>query len=191
MKWRAHDANDDELVYSVYYRGTTKPSGRCCAMMSTDRYVNLESDLFPDGTYTIRVVASDEPSAFAGRCPDGRKNQRAVLRWITRRRKSSSRTRGSRATSCVWRFRATDSFSPISRAEYSIDADDWQTAEPVGQISDYKIENYDLTVPMPVPTDAKDVPLTEHTIVVRVFDRYDNVGVAKTVIKTAAPGTTH
>ena len=44
-----------------------------------------------------------------------------------------------------------DSFSPISRAEYSIDADDWQTAEPVGQISDYKIENYDLTVPLPAP----------------------------------------
>ena len=45
-------------------------------------------------------------------------------------------------------FRAVDSFSPISRAEYSIDADDWQTAEPVGQISDYKVENYDLTVPI-------------------------------------------
>ena len=81
-------------------------------------------------------------------------------------------------------FKAMDSFSTITRAEYSIDADDWQTAEPVGQISDYKVENYDLTVPLPAP-DAKDPPTDEHTIVVRVFDRYENVGVAKAVIKTS------
>ena len=27
-----------------------------------ERFVNLDSDLFPDGGYTIRVVASDAPS---------------------------------------------------------------------------------------------------------------------------------
>ena len=86
-------------------------------------------------------------------------------------------------------FRATDSFSPISRAEYSIDADDWQTAEPIGQISDSKSESYDLTVPI-AKRDAKDSP-TEHTVVVRVFDRYDNVGVAKTLIKGAAAASAH
>ena len=45
-------------------------------------------------------------------------------------------------------FRAVDSFSPISRAEYSLDAGDWQTVEPVGKISDYKVENYDFNVPI-------------------------------------------
>ena len=35
-------------------------------------------------------------------------------------------------------FRASDGFSPIKRAEYSIDAGDWQYVEPVGQISDSK-----------------------------------------------------
>ena len=50
------------------------------------------------------------------------------------------------------RFRAVDSFSPIDRAEYSIDAGDWQIAEPVGQISDYKIENYDFMVAIPSNT---------------------------------------
>jgi L-rhamnose isomerase len=86
-----------------------------------------------------------------------------------------------------------DSFSPISRAEYSIDADDWQTAEPVGQISDYKIESYDLTVPTPAPGTGgmKNAPADEHTIVVRVFDRFDNVGVNKKVIKTAPAGSSH
>ncbi len=100
-------------------------------------------------------------------------------------------------------FRAIDAFSPISRAEYSIDAGDWQTVEPVGQISDYRVENYDFTVPLPArdetttseakPSEApvagkkakatKSQPGEEHVIVVRVYDRFDNMGSSKTVIR--------
>jgi hypothetical protein len=88
-------------------------------------------------------------------------------------------------------FRATDGFSPISRAEFSIDANDWQTIEPVGQISDSKTENYDLVAPLP-SVDAKEGRLTEHVVVVRVFDRYDNVGVGKAIVKagSSAPAKT-
>ena len=52
-------------------------------------------------------------------------------------------------------FRAVDSFSPISRAEYSLDAGDWQTVEPVGKISDYKVENYDFNVPIPAASASE------------------------------------
>ena len=38
------------------------------------------------------------------------------------------------------------------------------------------------------PLDPKEPPLTEHLVVVRVFDRYDNVGAAKTIIKTTGSG---
>ena len=98
-------------------------------------------------------------------------------------------------------FRAVDSFSPIAHAEYSIDAGDWQTADPVGQISDYKVESYDFTIPIPAnvsePPESGDAgkgtharrQLSEHSIVVRVFDRFDNVGVAKTVVRTAVTAT--
>ena len=63
----------------------------------------------------------------------------------------------------------------------------------MGQISDYKIENYDLTVPLPAPGPGKEknAAVDEHTIVVRVFDRFENVGVAKTVIKSAPTGSSH
>jgi sugar lactone lactonase YvrE len=62
VKWRAHDANDDQLIYSVYYRGDGENHWKLLQEDVTDRYVNLEADLFPDGGYTIRVVASDAPS---------------------------------------------------------------------------------------------------------------------------------
>ncbi len=189
VKWRAHDANDDDLVYSVYYRGDNETQWKLLRDDVADRYVNLESDLFPDGTYSIRVVASDEPSHSPGDALTGEKTSERFEVDNTPPQVSFTNTR-IEGNKLHLAFRAADNFSPIARAEYSIDADDWQTAEPVGQISDFKVENYDLTVPMPAPTNANQAPVNEHTIVVRVFDRYDNVGVAKTVIKTATTGAT-
>lgn len=183
VKWKAHDANDDQLEYTVYYRGDGEKQWKRIREDATDRYVTLESDLFPDGGYTIRVVASDSPSHSPGEALTGEKlsDRFEVDNTPPKVEFTNTRIEGNKLHMA---FRATDSFSPIKGAEYSIDADDWQTAEPVGQISDYKIESYDLTVPL--PTDTKESPSGEHTVVVRVVDRFDNVGVAKTVIKATA-----
>jgi sugar lactone lactonase YvrE len=180
VKWKAHDGNDDQLDYTVYYRGDGEKQWKRIREDVTDRYVTLESDLFPDGGYTVRVVASDTPSHSPEEALTGEKisERFEVDNTPPKVDITSTRVEGNKLHLA---FRAADSFSPIKGAEYSIDADDWQTAEPVGQISDYKIETYDLTVPL--PTDSKDAPSGEHTVVVRVTDRFDNVGVAKTVIK--------
>ena len=91
-------------------------------------------------------------------------------------------------------FRAVDSFSPISHAEYTIDADDWQLVDPVGQISDSKTESYDFAVPIPsANSEAEDSTEAaaaagsgEHTIVVRVYDRFENMGIGKVVVNVPA-----
>jgi len=190
VKWKARDANDDQLVYSVYYRGDGESQWKLLRDGIEDRYVSLEADLFPDGGYTVRVVASDAPSHSLSDALTGEETSSRFEVDNTPPHVEFTTTRidGGKLHLA---FRATDSFSPISRAEYSIDADDWQTAEPIGQISDYKIESYDLTVPLPLPTPGKqkDAAVDEHTIVVRVFDRFENVGVAKTVIKAANSGS--
>ena len=62
VKWKAQDENDDSLVYSIYYRGDGESRWKLLRDGIEERFVNLDSDLFPDGGYTIRVVASDAPS---------------------------------------------------------------------------------------------------------------------------------
>ncbi len=51
--------------------------------------------------------------------------------------------------------------------------------EPVGQLSDSKTEDYDFraTVPLSEPTPAlmADNTTSDHVVVVRVYDRYDNL----------------
>ena len=189
VKWKAHDANDDQLSYTVYYRGDSEKQWRKLHEDLVERYANLESDWFPDGGYTVRVVATDLPSHSPAEALTGeRVSERfEVDNTPPQIEITSARIEGGKLHLA---FRAVDSFSPISRAEYSIDADDWQTAEPVGQISDYKTESYDLTVPMPaVEPNAPSV--TEHTVVVRALDRFENVGVAKTVLNAPAADSSH
>jgi hypothetical protein len=79
----------------------------------------------------------------------------------------------------VLTFDAEDAASPIAHAEYSLDAGPWQYVDPVGQISDSKTEHYSVSIPV----DAK---AGEQLITVRAYDRYDNVGVAKTVVAAQA-----
>ena len=81
------------------------------------------------------------------------------------------------------------------RAEYSIDAGEWQIVEPVGQISDSKTESYDFQVPQDSAGQATarhkavahpSSTTQEHTIVVRAYDRFDNMGSAKVVVNGPA-----
>jgi hypothetical protein len=50
----------------------------------------------------------------------------------------------------------------------------------LGRISDSKTEEYDFQILL----DAVRAAAPEHVIVVRVYDKYDNMGAAKTVLRT-------
>lgn len=201
VKWKAHDDNDDELTYSIYYRGDGESRWKLLRDGLDERYANLESDFFPDGGYTIRVVASDAPSHTVDDALTGERTSARFEVDNTPPRIESLRAQGEGSKMQI-SFRAIDSFSPIKRAEYSIDAGDWQLAEPVGQISDSKVENYDFNAPIPIPAEGHSDPggtvavsktaktaagSNEHTVVVRVYDRFENVGISQIVVKGAAP----
>jgi hypothetical protein len=198
VKWRAHDANDDTLQYNFYYRGDGEMRWKLLREAVDDRFVNLESDLFPDGGYTIKVVATDAPSHSPEETLTGEatSSRFEVDNTPPRIESLNAKVEGDRVHLT---FRAVDSFSPIKRAEYSIDADDWQLVEPVGQISDYRIENYDFKARIPeasggepdggsAASSPKSAPrrstaTEEHTIIIRVYDRFENMGTSKIVVK--------
>jgi flavin-binding protein dodecin len=80
-------------------------------------------------------------------------------------------------------FRASDSFSSIKRAEYSLDAGDWQFVEPVGELSDARVEDYDFRVPVAVAASGSTAVSNDHVVVVRAYDRFENLATAKVVIR--------
>jgi sugar lactone lactonase YvrE len=201
VRWSAHDDNDDTLVYSVYYRGDNERDWKLLKSGLTDKFYSFDSGLLPDGGYTVKVVASDAPSHTP---EDGLTDERQSARFEIdntppRIENLAARLEGAELHVT---FHATDDFSPIKRAEYSIDAGDWQYLEPVGQLSDSKTENYDFTALLSVSPAAAQEPAAqqkgrksksaapaassaagEHVVVVRVYDRVDNVATAKYVVR--------
>jgi len=146
----------------------------------TDKAYSFDASLLPDGGYTIKVVASDAPSHSPGEALTGSRESRRFEVDTTPPRIENLAASIENGQMHVT-FRAVDGFSPIKRAEYSIDAGDWNYVEPTGQLSDAKTENYDFKV---APESAKDGSASsEHVVVVRVYDRYDNMGAAKTLIR--------
>jgi hypothetical protein len=186
IRWSAHDDNDDQLVFSVYYRGDGETRWLLLKDNLSDRYYSFDASLLPDGGYTVKVIASDAPSHSPG---EALYAERVCSRFEVDATPPviDNLTAALDGKQIHVRFRATDSFSPIKRAEYSVDGGDWQFVEPVGQLSDSKTEDYDFRVNVPVG-EAAPPPMAgstgdAHVIVVRSYDRFDNLATAKTVIR--------
>jgi hypothetical protein len=180
VKWSAHDENDDQLVYSVYYRGDGEKKWLLLKDNLSEKAYSFDASLLPDGGYTVKVVASDAPSHSPGEALTAEKESRRFEVDTTPPR-IENLTASVEGSKIHVHFAAGDGYSTIKRAEYSVDAGDWKYVEPIGQLSDAKSEEYDFKA---APEAGKDgAAASEHVVVVRVYDRYENMGAAKTVVR--------
>jgi sugar lactone lactonase YvrE len=185
VRWAAHDDNGDDLTYALYVRGDSEHVWRLLKDDLTDKAYSFDATLIPDGGYQIKVVASDSPSHTPGEALTGTKisdrfevdTTPPVVNGLTAVEEAAQCAGTNCAKPARVTFDADDAQSPIAHAEYSLDAGPWKFVAPVGEISDSKHEHYDLHL----PASAFDGKTGEHLLTVRVYDRYDNVGVAKTV----------
>jgi hypothetical protein len=194
VRWAAHDDNGDELIFDIYVRGDAEKNWRLLRARVTERFYSFDSIRLPDGGYRMRVVASDAPAHTLGDALAGERESDHFIIDTTPPVLTGLEGKiqgGTLHASLV----ATDATSPIAHAEYSLDAGRWQYLEPVGKISDSLTEHYDFTVPIaaipvrPPPDDeavSAQAPIAdpgEHILTVRVYDRYENVSAAKTVVR--------
>ncbi len=183
VRWAAHDDNGDDLTYSLYLRGDGEHDWRLLKDDITEKAYSFDSTLIPDGGYEVKVVASDAPSHSPGDALTGTKQSERFEVDTTPPVVSALKAveePGSSAPVHVT-FDAEDAASPIAHAEYSVDAGPWQYIEPVGGLSDSKREHYDIHI----PAKALDGKTGEHLVTVRVYDRHENAGTAKTVFGSA------
>ena len=176
VRWTARDQNDDQMVYSVYYRGEGQTRWLLLKDGLGEKFYSFDASLLPDGGYEIKVVASDSPSHSPGEALSAeRESDRFEVDTTPPQIEDlKASVQGGKVRV---QFRAADSFSTIKRAEYSLDAGDWHFVEPVGQLSDAKTEDYDFLLPIPDDQSGQ-----EHVVVVRAYDKYDNMNSAKTVL---------
>jgi hypothetical protein len=184
VRWAAHDENGDDLTYSLFLRGDGEHVWRLLKDDLTDKAYSFDATLIPDGGYQIKIVASDAPSHTPGDALTGDKiSDRFVVDTtapVISNLKATEEVESCTKMPCGFTIHVTvegeDATSPIAHAEYSLDAGPWQYIDPVGGISDSRNEHYDFNI----PSSALKGVIGEHLLTARVYDRYDNVGVAKT-----------
>ena len=180
--WSAHDDNDDELRFSVYFRGEDQREWLLLKDNLEQRFYSWDTTSMPDGAYYLKIVASDAPSnppaeALAAQRESERfevDNTPPTLTGLQANPTGMNADR-SQGVSYDFQFTATHPVSSIERAQYSVDGGEWTLVSPARGISDYKSESYSFTV--------RGLRPGEHTIAVRAYDRFENVGSAKTTIE--------
>jgi sugar lactone lactonase YvrE len=181
--WSAHDDNDDELQYSVYFRSENSSEWLLLKDKLDQKFYSWDATSMPDGAYYLKIVATDTP---ANPPSLALKTERESERFeidntaptISKIEASPTGMNADRShgVSYDFQFTATDSSSSIERAQYSVDGGDWILLAPTTGINDSKVENYNFTVRGLMPG--------EHTIAVRAYDRFDNAGSAKSTVST-------
>jgi hypothetical protein len=186
--WSAHDDNDDDLHYSVYYRGENEHEWKLLKEKLDQKFYSWDTTTLPDGAYYLKIIATDAPSnppAVALRTereserfevdntPPVIEGLKAV--W------GQSQSNAAHADALLIQFVAKDAASSIDRAQYSLDGGDWTLLAPIGKISEAPEERYEFTF--------EKLTAGEHTIAVRAYDRFENVGSAKitTTVSNSKP----
>ncbi len=179
--WSAHDDNDDDLHYAVYYRGENEREWKLLKDKLDQKFYSWDTTTLPDGAYYLKIVATDAPSnPLAVALKTERESERFEVDntppTIEHLEATPSASRGSSPaiTSIIVKFTARDFTSSIDRAQYSVDGGEWTLLAPTGNVSDSPAENYEFALSGLAPS--------EHTIAVRAYDRFENVGSAKTTV---------
>jgi sugar lactone lactonase YvrE len=176
--WSARDENDDELEYAIYFRGEGEKNWRLLKDKITQRFYTWESGTMPDGAYYLKVVASDAPANPPAEALTGERisdrfeidNTPPALEGLAARVDNPE---------VKIRFTARDSYSALSRVEYSLNAGEWFLVFPIDRVTDSREETYEIVL--------RDLPPGEHTIAVRAFDAFENSSSAKASFQVEAP----
>jgi WD40 repeat protein len=165
--WTAEDRNGDKLEYSVYYRAVGEQNFRLLKDKLRDNFYTIDGAALADGGYVFKIVASDAPSNPAGQSLTGERateiveidNTPPVVTVLGTPTVTSEKARIT--------FAVEDAASGVRRAEFSLDAQEWQTIYADDGISDSRRETYTVEIP---------IAFGEHTISLRAFDANGNVG---------------
>ena len=131
-----------------------------------------DTNTVPDGSYFIKIVASDGPSNPAGIALTGERESAAFdidnappTITVTRVRVDRGRAAGEPAHTVIT-FDVKDDHSPIQRVEFSEDGQQWRGVFPTDGIADSRQEHYELTVEGLLP---------ERGLTLRAQDSMNNV----------------
>ena len=167
--WRADDQNGDDLSFSVQYRREGDSAWKVLRADLVEPILVWDTATLLNGTYFVKVVASDSPSNAPDSAMSGEldsiafevDNQAPAIGTV------AARAADGRVTVT---FEVRDDHSPIQRVEYSLDGQTWRAVFPRDGIADSRQEQYEVSI---------GGPLGARGLSLRATDTMNNVGTSQ------------
>lgn len=160
ITWRAEDADNDLLTYTVQYRRDGDATWRNLVDDLVGQVYVWDTTTVADGRYVVRVIASDRLSNPTDRALAGWRDSDIVEVDNTPPIIEVDEGDGTRLVLTV-----RDAASPVRSLEYAIAGGRWMPVYPEDGLADSPVERFVLTLPEGVsPGD----------VVVRATDRFLN-----------------
>ena len=174
ISWQADDPDADRLIYALYFRSEEETNWHLIRNRMFENTLLLDPDVFADGRYYFKVVASDAPANAPEFALESELASSPVL--IDNTPPSVSFGKVTRNGSILDAdIDAADKTSPLRLCEYSIDANFWQPVESIDGVTDSPRERFHLHL--------DSLKEGEHLLVVRVYDISNNAGLARITLK--------
>jgi hypothetical protein len=165
LVWKADDENDDDLVYDVLFRREGEAAWKTLRKSTSDTILVWDTTTVPNGTYFVKIVASDAPSNPSGTALAGELDSVAFEVDNTAPTITVGTVRVERGRTII-PFDVKDDHSPVQHVEFSQDGQRWRGVFPVDGIADSREEHYELVV---------DGELGERGLTLRASDSMNNV----------------
>ena len=172
--WKATDENEDSLEYSLYFRGEDETEWKLLEKKLADTFYTLNTAALPDGSYRLKVVASDAPSNPYDRFLVGEliSDPFVIANAVPQIEMTANKLSGRKVEA---QFQARVLTGRMATAEFSVDGGEWFLVFPVDGIADSAQEEYRILTP--------ELAVGEHLIGIRASDRGGNTGTAKLVVR--------
>jgi hypothetical protein len=166
--WDAADENGDTLRYGLALKKEGEAEWRVLEDGWTDPLYAFDTLSFPDGTYYLRLTASDSPSNPLGlELKSEKTSPPLVIDNSLPAVKNFTAVRSGDGLDVS--FQAEDAYSYIEEAKVLVRPGEWRVVFPADGIADSRIESFKFSLKLPAGA--------ENQVTVRVKDSYGNVGV--------------
>jgi len=166
--WDAADENGDTLRYALAMRKDGESEWRVLQDDWAEALYAFDTLSFPDGTYFLRLTASDSPSNPVGlELKSEKTSPTFVIDNSLPAVKNFTAARNGSALDVS--FQAEDAYSYIEEAKVLVRPGEWRVVFPADGIADSRSESFKFSLKLPAGA--------ENQVTVRVRDSYGNVGV--------------
>jgi hypothetical protein len=169
--WKAEDQNDDRLQYDAFYRREGETAWKPLRRGVWDPITVWDTTSVPDGTYVVKIAASDAPSNSPGTALTG---ELESVSFDIDNSPPRIEIQPVRPNPRTLTFVVRDDHSAVQRVEYSLDASRWRVVYPKDGIPDSRREEFEITV-----DDAE----AGRSVIIRATDAMHNVATAVSDVK--------